>query len=189
MALRDPLAVYNAANNLEAHLLRNLLADAGIEAFVTEDVSQIGAWLGGLVPEIHKPQVWIDRADTDRAKPVLDDYERRLAERENTGSVESDSEGSEAAVCLACGETLTAGQSECSACGWSYADEEGESLSGERAEERHVEVGDEVATPNVMGRLRSLKRPLILVLLSPILAMIGLLGISLLVWLVRLILP
>jgi rubredoxin len=186
MALRDPLAVYNAANNLEAHLLRNLLADAGIEAFVTEDVSQIGTWMGGLVPEIHKPQVWIDRQDSDRAKPVLDDYERRLAERENT--VEGDSEGPDAAVCLACGEILAAGQSACSACGWSYADQEGESLSEERAEEMDAEVGDEMATPNVMARLRSLKRPFVLFLLSPILAMIGLLGIALLVWLARLIL-
>jgi hypothetical protein len=48
MALRDPVAVYNAANNLEAQLLSNRLNEAGIEAHVTEDVSIVGVWLLGL---------------------------------------------------------------------------------------------------------------------------------------------
>src|SRR5438132_670434 len=89
MALSDPIAAYNAANNVEAHLLCNLLVEAGVEAFVTEDVSQVGTWIGGLIPEIHKPQVWVDRVDLERAKPVLDDYERRSAERRNRGAEES----------------------------------------------------------------------------------------------------
>jgi hypothetical protein len=76
MALRDPLAVYNAANNFEAHLVRNALEGNGIQAFVTEDVSQVGVWLLGLLPEIHKPQVWIERSDIDRAVPILAEYER-----------------------------------------------------------------------------------------------------------------
>lgn len=83
MALRDPIAVYNAANNLEAAFVRDALIDSGVEAFVTEDVSVVGGWVGGLVPEIHKPQVWVERADVERAKPVLDDYERRAIERKN----------------------------------------------------------------------------------------------------------
>ena len=35
----------------------------------------------GLIPEIHKPQVWVERADIERAKPVLDEFERLAAER------------------------------------------------------------------------------------------------------------
>jgi hypothetical protein len=80
MPLRDPIAVYNAASNLEAIFLRDALIAAGVNAFVIEDVSQIGTWLGGLIPEIHKPQVWVERTDTERAKPVLDDFERRSNE-------------------------------------------------------------------------------------------------------------
>jgi hypothetical protein len=80
MALRDPVAVYNAANNVEAHFVRDALLGQGIEAHVIEDVSQVGVWLLGLVPEIHKPQVWVEREDVERAKPILDDYERRTAE-------------------------------------------------------------------------------------------------------------
>jgi hypothetical protein len=32
MDIRDPIATYNAANNLEAHFVCSLLIDAGIEA-------------------------------------------------------------------------------------------------------------------------------------------------------------
>ncbi len=42
MALHDPVAVDNAANNVEAHLLGDMLVKAGAEAFVTEDVAQVG---------------------------------------------------------------------------------------------------------------------------------------------------
>ncbi len=81
MALRDPIEVYNAASNLEAHLICVALRDAGLEAVAIEDVSHVGVWLGGLIPEIHKPHVWIERTDIDRAKSVLDEYERQTAER------------------------------------------------------------------------------------------------------------
>src|SRR5262249_12078707 len=81
MPLSDPVAVYNAASNEEAHLVKAALVGAGVEAPVTEGLSVVGGWVGGLVPEIHKPQVWVDRADVDRAAPVLEEYDRRAAER------------------------------------------------------------------------------------------------------------
>ena len=69
---------------------------------VVEDVSQVGVWWGGLIGEVHKPQVWIERADTDRAKPVLDDYERRAAERRAVASGEPIE-----VTCEECGKTST----------------------------------------------------------------------------------
>lgn len=89
MELHDPVAAYNAASNVEAHLVCNLLVDAGIEAMVVEDVSQVGVWIGGLVPEIHKPQVWIARADVERAGTVLSDHAQRQFERQNAQTGES----------------------------------------------------------------------------------------------------
>jgi hypothetical protein len=86
MALRDPVAVYNAANNLEAIFVRDALIAAGVAAFFIEDVSQVGTWVGGLISEIHKPQVWVDRADIERAKPVLDEFERRANELRDAGA-------------------------------------------------------------------------------------------------------
>jgi hypothetical protein len=82
MPLQEPVAVYTAANNVEAHVVCNILNDEGIEAHVTDDVSQAGVWMFGLLPGIHRPQVWIDRSNVDRAKPILEDYEDRLLERQ-----------------------------------------------------------------------------------------------------------
>jgi hypothetical protein len=81
MAIRDPVAVYNAANNVEANLVKMALINSGVQAFVTEDISQVGVWAFGLLPEIHKPQVWVERADIERAKPILEEYERRALEQ------------------------------------------------------------------------------------------------------------
>lgn len=41
MALQKPVAVYDAANDTEAQRISNLLNDAGIEAYFTED-AQVG---------------------------------------------------------------------------------------------------------------------------------------------------
>jgi hypothetical protein len=81
MSLRNPFAVYTAASNLEAHVLCGLLADSGIEAAVVEDVSQMGTWIGGIASQLHIPKVWIERTDIERAKPILEEYERRASER------------------------------------------------------------------------------------------------------------
>ena len=68
MALQNPAAVYDAANDVEAQLICNLLNETGIEAFATTD-AQVG--------QFPKPQVWVDRSSIDRAKPILQDYEHR----------------------------------------------------------------------------------------------------------------
>ena len=105
MALRDPVAVYNAANNMQAQFVCDALAVAGVEAYVTEDISQVGVWVGGLVPEIHKPQVWVERADVERAGPVLIEFERRAAELRGNAA---DTAGPPVeAVCEECGESAS----------------------------------------------------------------------------------
>jgi hypothetical protein len=81
MELRDPVAVYDAANNLEAALVCQILTSSGIAAYAVEDASVVGQWAFGLLPQIHKPQVWIERADLARAKPILESYERGRAEK------------------------------------------------------------------------------------------------------------
>lgn len=103
MTLQDPFAAYNAGSNIEAHLVCGLLRDAGIPAVVIEDVSQVGVWIGGLIPEIHKPQVWIERADIERVRPILTGYEQRNAERRLAERGEREAEQSVEAVCEECG--------------------------------------------------------------------------------------
>ena len=123
MELRDPIAAYNAQSNVEAHMVCNLLVEAGIEATVVEDVSNVGVWLCGLVPEIHKPQVWIDRSEIERARPVLEAHQQKVVDRVNpveTGETIS-------AVCEECGRQTSFPASErgtvqsCEHCG-AYVD-------------------------------------------------------------------
>lgn len=105
MALKDPVAVYDAASQAEAHLLRDALIAAGVEAHVTEDASQAeGRWVGGFVPESHRPQVWVERANVERVKPLLDEYDRRRAEQEDRKEAVAEGPPVEA-VCDECGKT------------------------------------------------------------------------------------
>ena len=82
MAIHDPIAIYTAGSNLEAYCVREMLNAEGIEAAVVEDESRAGVWMFGFLPQFNKPQVWIERADAERARPLLATYEQRLVERE-----------------------------------------------------------------------------------------------------------
>jgi hypothetical protein len=86
VGLHDPVAVYNAANNAEAMILREALLASGIEAHSVDDATPVGAWMFGLLPEIHKPQVWVDRADVPRAVHVIENFEARAAQRRQTNA-------------------------------------------------------------------------------------------------------
>ena len=119
MALRDPVSVYSTANNIEAQFVCQALNEAGVEAYV------MGA--GSLVEgssEFHRPQIWVDRADTLRAQPVLDDYERRAAELRAAESGEATrDEPAIEEVCEECGQfsafaaTQQGSVQECQHCG------------------------------------------------------------------------
>jgi len=107
MALRDPFAAYNAESDFEAHMICEVLMNAGIEAHVIEDVSAGGFWQLGTLAELHKPQVWIERADIERAGPILAEHDRHVAERrlvvdENTSALPPVD-----VVCSECGKQST----------------------------------------------------------------------------------
>jgi DNA-directed RNA polymerase subunit RPC12/RpoP len=108
MTLEDPVVVYDAANNLEAQMVKLLLVAAGIEAFASEDVSTAGLWMFGMLPEIHKPQVWVSRSDAEAALPILEGYERDVAQRNQVNQQpESNDESAVNVVCEECGKSST----------------------------------------------------------------------------------
>lgn len=80
MALQDPVAVYTAATNVEAHVIARMLEESGVEASAVEDASGVSLWAFGTL-SYHKPQIWVSRADQERARQLLADYERDHAER------------------------------------------------------------------------------------------------------------
>jgi hypothetical protein len=99
--LRDPMAVYTAASNLQSSLICDMLAANGVESSIVEDVSQAGHWMFGLLPGIHKPQIWVDRADAERARALIDEFERQAVARRAEG------EGSGETVDVVCDECNT----------------------------------------------------------------------------------
>jgi hypothetical protein len=107
MPLQDPVAVYNAADNMQAQMVCNALIAAGLEAHVTEDVSQAGVWVGGVISEIHKPQVWVDRTNVERAVPILREFEERAAELHDDATEEVDDAAMIDALCEECGDFST----------------------------------------------------------------------------------
>lgn len=122
MAILNPVVAYNAANNAEAHLLCNYLEQNGIEAHATFDESVVGLWAFGTLPEIHKPQIWVDKANVEAAVSLLAEYERGRSQR-NAAERSDFTTGSIDAVCEECGQTSTFAASkngttqDCSHCG------------------------------------------------------------------------
>lgn len=123
MAIKDPISAYNAENNAEAHLLSNFLEENGIEAHATLDESLAGYWAFGVLPEIHKPQVWVDRSNAAAAASLLAQYESDLARRRSSRAAKEASGSPIDAVCEDCGKTTTFPASkngtvqDCSHCG------------------------------------------------------------------------
>lgn len=105
MALRDPVAIFTASSNIRAQALCHLLAQSGVEAYVTEDFSLAGLWIGGTIPGIHSPKVWVDRADAERAAAILQQHEQREKElqADPTSAPEADRVQ---VVCEECGRSV-----------------------------------------------------------------------------------
>jgi hypothetical protein len=126
MALQDPVAIFTASSNVRAQALCHVLAQSGVEAHVTEDLSLAGLWMGGTLPGIHSPQVWVDRADAERAAAILQQHEQREAELRADLPPAAEA-GWVQAVCEECGRSATFPASqrgsvqECPHCG-SYLD-------------------------------------------------------------------
>ena len=112
MTSQGPVEVYAAGDMAEAQFVRDLLADAEIEARIVGEA--LGAAVGELPPLVATPRVWVRAEDAERARPLVEQYQRRLIERagrEATGS------RAEEPFCYHCGQVVAPGQSPCPACG------------------------------------------------------------------------
>jgi hypothetical protein len=131
MAIKDPISAYNAENNAEAHLLCNYLEQNGIEAHATFDESLAGYWAFGVLPEIYKPQVWVDKSNVAAAAALLAEYERDRLRRRSLQESAQDAGSTIGAICEDCGKTTLFPASkngtvqDCSHCG-AYIDVGGE---------------------------------------------------------------
>jgi hypothetical protein len=107
--MADELSViYTAANAVQAHLLRNALAEAGIQAQVTNDVLQAA---GGELPLgwTIAPRVVVPREYAAEARRLAERYDSSLSEKlkRTTGEVEVRS-SVPIPTCPSCGRERTA---------------------------------------------------------------------------------
>lgn len=70
----DVVEVYAAADLGQAHFLRDMLANAGIDARVVGD--SISAGLGFPPVGESAPCVWVRRADEAKARELLEEFEK-----------------------------------------------------------------------------------------------------------------
>ncbi len=110
MHLREPVCIHLAESNFEAELISHRLQDSGIAAHVVEDVAVTGYWSLGMVSQIHKPEVWVEREQAAAAAELID----RLDHHPQTPDSDA---GVEERFCYQCGDSLTADTTRCEHCG------------------------------------------------------------------------
>jgi hypothetical protein len=96
----EVISIYEGANLTEAHLVKNLLLDEGIEASVSEENDPL------TIP-ISPPHVLVRKADETRARQIIDDYQEHELERADRPDWK----------CAKCGATVIGALDECDACG------------------------------------------------------------------------
>lgn len=102
--MSDPeelVSIYQAANVTEAHLVKNLVEQAGIEACVSEENEPFA----GL--SITAPDVLVHRRDFKQAESIIEQYEERQVAR---------MEGPQW-KCTSCGNMNYATYETCDSCG------------------------------------------------------------------------
>jgi enoyl-CoA hydratase/carnithine racemase len=127
----SPIEVFSARDIAEAYLVRGMLQEDGIDAMV------VGESLGGIAGEVPPlqatPRIWVRPIDADRARQLIEQFERQSAARSATTSNPPGSEGVSAQAelfCYHCGETVDYGQTSCPACGKSLERDPDEASDG-----------------------------------------------------------
>jgi hypothetical protein len=100
MHLKDPLKIYTAESNIEAHLIVEMLQSNGIKAFAEEDLSTVTLWAFGRISQIHQPNVWIERSSESAATKLIDAFEERKQERASA----SEADAQIVVLCEDCGQ-------------------------------------------------------------------------------------
>jgi len=81
MDLKQPVAAYTANGNLEAHSVVTWLESNGVKAYAVEDNSGVSLYAFGTLSQFHKPQVFVDNVDLNRAAELLRRFEQQRNER------------------------------------------------------------------------------------------------------------
>lgn len=107
MHFSKPVVVYTSENNVEAHMIVEMLVANGIEALADEDQSGVSMWAMGTIGQFHRPQVWIDTPDSAKAIALVKQFEAKRNERMYPTAGADAIDGTVDGICDEC-ETTTA---------------------------------------------------------------------------------
>ena len=123
MDFKEPVLVYTAATNVEAHVVVEMLRANDIEAHVVEDQSGVSLWAFGTISQFHQPNVWVDKSTAEKAAHLILGFEEKQREREDSqlGAGEINVECEECGKTTVFSATLNGTTQDCSHCG-AYVD-------------------------------------------------------------------
>lgn len=85
----EPICVYTASSNFDAHAMATWLESNDIPAYAVEDVAGTNVSILGSVNQFHAPQVFVERTDVEAALPLIRQFEvRRRARGKGEGGAE-----------------------------------------------------------------------------------------------------
>ena len=77
MNFKKPIVAYTANGNLEVHSVVTWLESNGVPAYAVEDLSGLSLFQFGTISQFHKPQVFIEEYDSERAIGLLLQFEKQ----------------------------------------------------------------------------------------------------------------
>ena len=101
MELKEPVKVFTASSNEEAHSIAQLLTASGIPAHAVDDHTAIGGLLFGMPGRVQMPQVFVDKSTVEQASQLLVEYEKTARSR----NLPAKSGAEISAQCEDCGTT------------------------------------------------------------------------------------
>jgi len=150
IALKHPVAVYTAATNVDAHLVAGHLTAAGIDAVAVDDMSPGGMYSLGTLPELHRPQVFVDSSRQTEAGEFLNESEIHTSP-------------SEEQYCYHCGAGCDRNSIECGSCRMKLDWDSAASTNTEMTSQRDI-----VGTTGAMSLSRIIRKPVACLMLVPI---------------------
>jgi len=116
----EPTVIYSAANTQQAHLLKGLLEERGIAAWVVNDSLQVA---GGELPLgwTAAPRVVVSASDAAEAREFALDFERRTTHEPDPDAVTKEPPAEEWADWPICPECRQRREARCPICGVSGA--------------------------------------------------------------------
>jgi hypothetical protein len=107
--------IFTARHDMEAHFVQGLLEQEGITSIIQGEALE-GAWGDLPLSKTAMPSIWVNEPDVERAKPIIEEYQRREIKNANN----PDADAPQATwKCPKCGEEVEVQFDVCWNCGTS----------------------------------------------------------------------